>query len=90
MALWGCSVPCSNQNRVSTVPDQMLLRQHQASHYTNAAQVIEGDYSAEICLVTHQGEVESNSQICTLLCEAEMLFLKILPLNRMIFFDFPL
>lgn len=73
-----------------TVPDQMVLRQDQASHYTNAAQVIEGDYSAEICLVTHQGEVESNSQICILLCEAEMLFLKTLPLNRMSFLIFPL
>lgn len=62
--------PCPNQSRVLTVPDQMVLRQYQASHYTNAAQVIEGDYSAEICLVTHQGEVDSNSQICTLLCEA--------------------
>lgn len=68
----------------------MVLRQDQASHYTSAAQVIEGDYSAEICLVTHQGEVESNSQIYTLLCEAEMLFLKTLPLNRMSFLIFPL
>lgn len=66
----------------------MLLRQDQASHHINAAQVIEEDYSAEICLVTHQGEVESNSQICTLFCEAEMLFLKILPLNRMSFLIF--
>lgn len=63
-----------------TVLGQMVLRQDHPYHYTNPAQVTEVDCSAEFCLVTHQGEIESNSQIFALHCvKFKYCFFKPLP-----------